>query len=397
MFRRIALIWRIGLPPEPGAKNGAKKRAGPNSKARDVADRHRIERTTDSIEEAPVRRNIRARICAMRMLALFLVPIAFAMHAFAQPVEWKMTVAAGTAFPLGKAAARWAQIVNDGVGEGAKIKVFPGATLAQRDPLREFAAIKEGAAEFGVGSALAWSPQVPALAVYGVPWLAPTPRALDALAGDPALTSLVASRMEAAGAVLLAVAPLGHEALATAKGPLASPHDVAGLRVRAIALPLVVDTLSALGMRASAMPFAEAQNAFLAGSLDGQLAPPASLAAMRVASVGCKQVLRWGAFGDAIVFAVRAGRWAQLTEDQRALVRSGAQTAAAESRGPEREDDAIAELAQTGVASTRLTSAQRAPFRTVVEPVIERWTSAIGAEVLAAAQAALAMLPDSDK
>jgi TRAP-type C4-dicarboxylate transport system substrate-binding protein len=331
------------------------------------------------------------------MLALALVALAFAMRAVAQPVEWKMTVAAGTAFPVGKAAARWAQIVNDGLGAAASVKVFAGATLAQRDPLREFAAIKEGAADFGVGSALAWSPQVSSLAVYGLPWLAPTPRALDALAGDPALTSLVASRVESSGAVLLAIAPLGHEALATAKGPLTTPADVAGLRVRAIALPLVIDTLSALGMRANAMSFAEAQNAFLSGTLDAQLASPASLAAMRIAAVGRKHVLRWGAFGDAIVFAVRAQLWTQLDPDQRALVRSAAQTAAAESRGPEREDEAIAELAQSGVASTRLASAQRAPFRDAAQPVVERWTGAIGADVVAAARAALAALPDSDK
>jgi TRAP-type C4-dicarboxylate transport system substrate-binding protein len=145
------------------------------------------------------------------------------------------------------------------------------------------------------------------------------------------------------------------------------------------------------------MPFAEAQAAFLAGSLDGQLGSPAAFDAMRIGSLGMKHVLRWGAFADAIVFAVRAERWAQLADDERALVRSAAQTAAAEAGALVREDDAIAALARSGVASTRLTSAQRAAFRAAVHPVVERWSGSVGIDVVDAAKAALAPLPDSER
>jgi TRAP-type C4-dicarboxylate transport system substrate-binding protein len=338
----------------------------------------------------------------MRFVALLLVVplhagVALPAHAdeTAARAQWKMTVASGPAFALGKAAARWAQIIHDAAV--ADVETHPGATLAQRDPLRELGALKDGAADVGVGSALAWSTQAPALGVYALPWLAPTPRALEALTGDAALTSLVASRVAAHGVVLLAVAPLGHDALATIRGPLAAPADVAGLRVRSIAAPLVVETLATLGVKVSAMPFAQAQAAFAAGLLDGQLGAPAALAAMRIASIGQKNVLRWGAFADAIVFAIREDAWRQLSDAQRARVRSAAETAAAESGALVREDDAIAELAKTGVTSTRLASAQRAPFRTAVQPVVDRWANTIGADVLAAAQAALAPLPETER
>ena len=311
--------------------------------------------------------------------------------------EWKLTVATGPAFPLGKAAARWAQILNDALSGAVNVKAYSGATLSQRDPLREFVSLKEGTADLGVGSALAWSLQVPALGVYTLPWIAPTPRAIETLVGDPALTSLVASRVEAAGAVLLAVAPLGHDALATTRGPLLALADVAGLRVRMVAAPIVVETLATLGMKPNTMSFAEAQAAFTAGSLDGQVGMPPAFAAMRIAALGQKHVLRWGAFADAIVFAMRDERWRQLTDEQRTLVRSAAKTAAAEAGALVREDDAIAELARTGVTSTRLTSAQRAAFRVTVQPVVERWTNTIGLDVVTAASAALASLPDTER
>jgi len=342
-------------------------------------------------------------VSALRVLAVstLLVVASVPGHAgagdAAEGAEWKLTVAAGPAFPLGRAAARWAQILNDARIGDATTKVYPGATLAQRDPLREFLALKDGAADFGVGSALAWSAQVPSLGVYALPWLAPTPRALETLAGDPALTALVAARVEAAGAVLLAIAPLGHDALAATRGPLLAPSDVGGLRVRTVAAPMVVETLVALGMRPAAMSFADAQAAFMGNSLDGQLGTPAAFAAMRIASFGQKHVLRWGAFGDAIVFAVRRPRWEQWNDGQRAAIRSAAQTAAAEAGALLREDDAIAELALTGVTSTRLTSAQRAAFRTVAQPVVERWTGAVGPDVVTAATAALASLPETER
>lgn len=344
-----------------------------------------------------------------RVLRSILLALAAALHVasvVAQPASgtsaaaasiWNLTVATGPAFPLGKAAARWAQILNDALGGVASVKVHPGATLSQREPLHEFGALKDGVADLGVGSALAWSAQVPTLAVYSLPWIAPTPRAIETLVGDPALTAIVAGRVEAAGAVVVALAPLGHEALATVRGPLLSPADVAGFRVRAIASPIVVDTLSALGMRPVAMPFANAQAAFADGTLDGQLGSPPAFAATRIASLGQKQVLRWGAFGDAIVFAVCAQRWMQLSEAQRAQVRSAAQTAAAEAGALVGEDDAIAELARAGVTSTRLTSAQRAPFRNAARPAFDRWANTIGTDVVEAATAALASLPDVER
>ena len=66
------------------------------------------------------------------------------------------------------------------------------------------------------------------------------------------------------------------------------------------------------------MDFAQAQAAFAAGALDGQDAPPSTLAATRAAASGQKFVTRWGAFADQMVFAVRRATWDAWTEAQRA-------------------------------------------------------------------------------
>ena len=137
--------------------------------------------------------------------------------------ERKLSVAVGPGFPLGAAAKAWSDALAGAPAGKIVAKIHPGATLAQRDPAREFGALRDGAADLAVGSALAWSTQLPALGVYATPWIAPTPEALHALAGDVELGGELVRRAEAAGVVLLAIAPLGHRVLATTAKPVRAP------------------------------------------------------------------------------------------------------------------------------------------------------------------------------
>ena len=99
------------------------------------------------------------------------------------PGELRLSTASGPTLPLGRAAERWRELGEPST-PGITVKVYPGATLAQRDPLRELLALKQGDADLAVGSALAWSTQVPALMVFALPWIAPENAALEAVAAD---------------------------------------------------------------------------------------------------------------------------------------------------------------------------------------------------------------------
>src|SRR5512134_3178481 len=130
---------------------------------------------------------VRTRLGRFLRCALLWVPFALAAAALGaqetkdKPREWKLSVAVGPAFALGKAGERWAKLVTErSDGAFAVVPSF-GATLAQRDPVRELAALAAGAADLAVGSSLFWSMQAGALGVIGLPWLAPDPRQLDAL------------------------------------------------------------------------------------------------------------------------------------------------------------------------------------------------------------------------
>ena len=277
--------------------------------------------------------------------------------------EVRLSTAQAPTYPLGRAGERWAQLANEKAAGAFEVRQYPGATLAQRDPAREFGALKDGMAELSVGSALAWSGQFAPLAVYATPWLAVEAREQEALAADTTLRDRVFALMEAAGVVGLAIAPLGEHVLATAKAPVATPADCRGLRVRVMPLRPVLEFYLALGALPQSLSFAMTQAALSAGTLDGQDAVPTTLVATRAYASGQKFVTRWGAFSDVMVFAVRKASWDAWTEERRALVRLSAEQAAREANALAREEAALTQLTKEGVTIVRLSPAQRAASR----------------------------------
>ena len=237
------------------------------------------------------------------------------------------------------------------------MRLFPGATLAQRDPAREFAALRDGAADLAVGSSLFWSAEVTELNAIGLPWIVPETGSLDALATG-AMKERFAAAIQRAGIVPVAFAPLGHRDIATTARPLRSPADAAGMRIRVASLPFLNELFAALGAAPRAMAFGDAEAAFRAGKLDAQEGTPATFAAARLDALGIREVLLWGAVAEIAVFAVNRTVWDGWNDAQRALVDDAAQQAARELPALVRaeNDAALAELRRRGVTVTRLTA-----------------------------------------
>jgi len=321
---------------------------------------------------------------------LWLLAIPSLALAQAPASELKLSVAVAPAFPLGAAAKAWGEAMA-AAGEGPVASTLhPGASLAQRDPAREMLALRDGAADLAVGSALAWSAQLPALAIYAVPWLAPERDDLAALVAAPEIAGELMKRAEAQGVVIVALAPLGHRVLATTGKVVRAPADLAALRVRATGGPLVVETLATLGARPQAMSFAQAQEALAAGALDAQDGLATSFVAARLPATGYKQLVRWGAFGDAMVFAVRRAVWDGFTDAQRRTALETARKVAEGANASTREDEAAQVLLSLGMGETRLTRTGHAAFAQAAAKAREARVAAIGADLVATAERVVA-------
>jgi len=334
----------------------------------------------------PVLRRLLAFLCVLATLA----PSLHAQDASDKPKELKLTTAVGPAFALGKAGLRWAQLVAERSGGTLAVVLHPGAVLALRDPAREFAALRDGAADLAIGSTLNWSAQVNELAVIGLPWLAPEAKQLDALVIGTMKERLIAA-IARRGAVALAFAPLGHRELATVPKSVRTPDDLAGLRVRIVSTPFLIDLYAHLHALPQAMAFAAAQAAFNAGTLDAQDGTLATFAAARLDAVGVKHVTLWGAVAEVAVFAVNRAAWDGWTDNQRSLVSGAAQQAAQElpSLARAENDAALAELRKRGLTIVRLTATGRAAFAAAARPVYDKWAGVAGDELVRAAEAAV--------
>ena len=85
-----------------------------------------------------------ARVLVVRLSMMLVVTVAAATAAAQdKPPLLRLTVAQSPAFPLGKAAERWAQLVTEASGGAFEVKLHPGAVLAGREPLREFSASRD--------------------------------------------------------------------------------------------------------------------------------------------------------------------------------------------------------------------------------------------------------------
>jgi TRAP-type C4-dicarboxylate transport system substrate-binding protein len=336
----------------------------------------------------------RFSVATLLVASVFALSTAFAQQPGDKGKELKLSVAVGPAFALGAAGDRWAKRIIERSGGKLAVKLYPGAALAEREPSREFFVLASGGADLAVGSTLFWSAQVPELNVFGLPWLVPDAKALNALISGT-MKERIEAAVDRAGAVPLAYAALGARSLATSTIAVQTPADLKDLRVRTGSAPLVADVLIAMGSQPRTMTFADAQSAFKTGRLDAQEGTPATFAAARLDALGVRHVVMWGAISEVAVFAVNRAFWAGLNETDRGIVSDAAQEVASElpALAAAETDAALAELRKRGVSVTRLTASGRAAFGFAARGAYDKWAAVAGADLVRAAETAIAATP----
>ena len=315
----------------------------------------------------------------------------FVLTAHAQstaPREWKLSTALGPAYPQGRAGEVWTRLIGERSGGRLAVKHFPGATLAQRDLAREFAALRDGTIDLAVGSASNWAAQVKELNLVALPWLFPDRPALErVLASD--VGQRLSSAVEDAGVVPLAIAAGAFQQIATRRG-VHAPSDLAGLRLRSPPSLLFIETLLALDALPVGLSSSDARSMLSRGALDGEVLGVAAFGAARLYASGAGHLLVWDGFADALFFAVNREDWAALSAADRELVRQAARDAALEASALAREqggDAALARIAREGTTVTRLTRAGKEAFRVKTQAVYDRWSTMVGEDLVRAAEA----------
>ena len=309
--------------------------------------------------------------------------------------EYRMSLVLGTAFPWGKGGELWANKVRERTQGRINIKLYPGVSLIQGDQTREFSALRQGVIDMAVGSTINWSPQVKALNLFSLPFLFPDYAAVDAVTQGEVGKQIFAT-LDKAGVVPLAWGENGYREISNSKKPIKSPADLKGMKMRVVGSPLFLDTFTALGANPTQMSWADAQPAMASGAVDGQENPLAVYMAAKLHTVAQKHITMWGYMNDPLIFVVNKEIWNSWTPADREIVKQAAIDAGKEEIAIARkglvEDGKplLKEIAANGVTVTELSAAEREAFVKATRPVVDKWKGQIGAELVAAAEKAIA-------
>ena len=318
-----------------------------------------------------------------------------AAHAQNYRAEYRVSTVVGTAFPWGKGAQIWIDLVRERTQGRINMKLYPGVSLINGDQTREFSAIRQGVIDLAVGSTINWSPQIRELNLFSLPFLARDHAGLDALTQGE-VGKRILQIVEKAGVVPLAWGENGFREVTNSRHEIRSPADMKGLKFRVVGSPIFNDTFTALGANPTQMSWADAQPALASGAVEGQENPLHIFTAAKLHTLAQKYVTLWDYVADPLIFVANRDVWNAWTAADRDIVRAaaleaGKQEIAIARKGLSGNDmSMVKEVEALGVKVTRLTDAEKQAFEKATRPVYEKWTKQIGTDLVKRAEAAVA-------
>lgn len=344
---------------------------------------------------------------------MFLIPALFFCVATANAQdykqEYKLSVVPGATSGWGRSATHFADLVREKSNGRINIKVYPSAQLLSGKQTSEFPMLRNGAIDFALASTINWSPQIKELNLPALPFfLAVQPdryKAMDAiLAGKSG--KMMVDAVENKGVKILGWAENGFRELTSSKGPVASPEDLKGMKIRVVGSPIFIETFRELGANPMNINWSEATTGFQQGLVDGQENPTNGINIPLKIWDFHNHHSDWHYIIDPLLLGVNPDVWNSFSpEDQKLLMECAAETekySKALSRlgldngealeymksigqTPEISDPYVF-MEQQGMVVTRPTPEQIRQFYDATAQTRADWTTKIGPDLVKAAE-----------
>jgi tripartite ATP-independent transporter DctP family solute receptor len=304
--------------------------------------------------------------------------------------EFKNSLVVGPVGPWGESATRFADLLRERTQGRINVKNYFAGQLFAGKQTNEFALLNQGVADFAFGSTINWSPQVKELNLFAMPFMFPSYKALDAVQqAEPG--QKLAKLIEAKGVIPLAWAENGFREVTNSKRAVRKPEDLSGLKIRVVGSPIFIDTFRALGANPVNMNWGEAQQAFVAGTVDGQENPIVTVVTAAKLWTSQKHLTVWGYAIDPVIIGVSKLTWNSFSPADREIVKKtavevAAWEKAAARKGLEGSTEAIENLKKNGMDVVVLSPSEIAAFREKTRPVYDKWVGEIGAGLVKSAE-----------
>ena len=305
--------------------------------------------------------------------------------------EYSVSTVLGDAYPWGQMAEKWAELVKERSDGRITLKVYPNAQLVSGDQTKEFSAMRSGLIDMAVGSTINWSPQVPEVHLFSLPFLMPDNAAVDAITqGEAGKT--VFEAIAKRGVIPLAWGENGFREISNSKQAITMPADLKGMKIRVVGSPLFLDTFNALGANPTQMSWADAMPALTTGAVDGQENPLSVFSAARADRANQKYLSLWHYMNDPLIFGVSERVWKTIAEEDQAMLKQAAYDAGQWGIKKSRAelDETLVQIRERGVEVNELTPEQHQAFVDATKGVYDKWIPRIGKDLVDAAQKAIA-------
>ena len=319
---------------------------------------------------------------SFRFPAALMLCVLGATTAYAADIE-ERNIKIGSALvgdhPQVLALNKFGELLAQKTGGKHKVKVYAGGTLG--NDVSMTAAVQGGVQEMAIpeASTLVGNPALKEFGLLNLPLAFRSGKEADALLDGPFGKKLL-DRMPPTGLIGLAVWENGFRHVTNSRQPIGKVEDFAGLKMRVLQNPLMIDLFNALGSNAVPMPFTEVYTGLESKAIDGQENPFATILSSKFYEVNKHAVLSSHVY-SAWTLIMSKKFWDRLTPVEQSLVRQAAAEATTYERTVMRDYDrkALEEVKARGMQVTTLSDAERARMAEKLKPVTDKFVTQFGA------------------
>jgi tripartite ATP-independent transporter DctP family solute receptor len=300
--------------------------------------------------------------------------------AFAQALTLRFAMITAETFPYMDGARKFKELVEERSKGDIKVLLYPGGQLGNERQINE--AILEGSIQIGVGAG-AMANLAPIYNIVQVPFLIQGQRHMAEIADGPIGVKLAERIEQQAGLRTLAWFSTGDSPIETVRKPVKSPADLAGVKIRVIESPVLVDAMRALGANPTPMAYTEVYTGLKQGVIEG-----AHLDVLSVDTLKIYEVAKYMTDWEQITFVseprpviMSAKYFASLSPDRQKLIQESMKEAATHERKVflQKMGAIRKKLVDQGVTITQVDSNA---FVERVKPVWEKYATQLKAEDL---------------
>ena len=303
--------------------------------------------------------------------------------------EYKLSLVVGPQTSWGQSAVRFADMVREQTGGKINIKCYFAGQLFGGMQTTEFLLLRQGVADFAVGSTINWSPTIKELNLFNLPFFFPNYKALDSVeTGEPG--KHLFKIIEEKGVIGLGWGENGFRELTNSKRSVRKLEDIDGLKIRVVGSPLFIDTFRAFGANPVSINWSETLTALQQGTVDGQENPVSSIVIPYKLWEINKHITIWRYAIDPHILGVSKETFNSFEPKDREIVSKAALEAMAwnkkdSRKGLEGSTEAFDLLKSKGMDVTILTPNEMEAFKNKTKSVYDKWVKEIGAELVDAA------------